>query len=185
MLRSLLRPGVLSVTLAAAGILMVTMGIRQSFGLFVSPIHAATGMGIATISFALAVGQFTWGAIQPIAGALADRWGARPVLIASLLLLALACAVTPLVQDGFGLTILLGLFASIGAGAGSFSVLIGAASQRLPSASWGAASGVINAGGSFGQFVFAPIVLVQRKSEFCPIEMSWLPRGWQPNSKES
>ena len=58
MFRSLRRPGLLSVTLAAAGILMVTMGIRQSFGLFVSPIHVSTGMGIATISFALAVGQF-------------------------------------------------------------------------------------------------------------------------------
>ena len=158
MLRAIFRPGALSVTLAAAAILMLTMGSRQSFGLFVSPISASTGMGIATISFALAVGQFTWGAIQPIAGACADRWGARPVLIAGILLLSFAIAATPFVSDGFGLAILLGLLASMGSGAGSFSVLIGAAAQRLPIDARAAASGVINAGGSFGQFIFAPIV---------------------------
>jgi predicted MFS family arabinose efflux permease len=157
MFRAIFRPGVLPVTLAAAGILMVTMGSRQSFGLFISPISASTGMGIATISFALAIGQFSWGAIQPVAGALADRWGPRPILIAGVLLLALACALTPLVHEGFGLTILLGLLANVGSGAGSFSVLIGAASQRVPPEARAASSGVINAGGSFGQFVFAPV----------------------------
>ena len=86
MFHSIRRPDVLSVTLAAAGILMVTMGTRQSFGLFISPINSSTGMGIATISFALAIGQFTWGAIQPIAGAIADRYGSRAVLVAALLL---------------------------------------------------------------------------------------------------
>ena len=65
--------GFLVVTLAAGAFLMVTMGVRQSFGLFISPLNSSTGLGIATISFALAIGQFTWGAVQPIAGALADR----------------------------------------------------------------------------------------------------------------
>ena len=62
MLRSLNRPDILVVTLAAAGILMVTMGARQSLGLFIAPIETSTGLGIATISLALAIGQFTWGA---------------------------------------------------------------------------------------------------------------------------
>jgi cyanate permease len=76
------------VTAAAAGILMVTMGVRQSVGLFISPIELSTGVGIATISLALAIGQFMWGAVQPLAGALADRVGPRPVLVGSLVLLA-------------------------------------------------------------------------------------------------
>ena len=54
---------------------MVTMGARQSLGLFVSPLNTSTGLGITTISLALAVGQFMWGAIQPVAGAVADRYG--------------------------------------------------------------------------------------------------------------
>ncbi len=158
MLRSLGRPDILTTTLAAAGILMVTMGARQSLGLFIGPIGASTGLDIATISLALAIGQFTWGAIQPVAGAVADHFGPRAVLIGGLVLLALGSAVTPFVHSGYGLTFTLGLLAAMGAGAGSFSVLIGAAARRLPMEAQGSASGVINAGGSFGQFVFAPIL---------------------------
>lgn len=158
MFRSLRQPGVLVVTLAAAGILMITMGTRQSFGLFISPVNSSTGMGVVAISFALAIGQIAWGAIQPIAGACADHYGPRGVLIAGVIILALGCAITPFVGTGFGLMVSLGLLASIGSGAGSFSVLIGAAAQQLPAESQGTASGIINAGGSFGQFVFAPIM---------------------------
>ncbi len=158
MLRSLSRPDILVTTLAAAGILMVTMGARQSLGLFIGPLDATTGLGIATISLALAIGQFTWGAIQPVAGAMADRYGPRAVLIGGLLILALGSAITPFMGSGFGLIVSLGLLSAMGAGAGSFSVLIGAAAQRLPIEARGSASGVINAGGSFGQFVFAPIL---------------------------
>ncbi|NJA88301.1 MFS transporter [Rhodocyclus tenuis] len=158
MFASLRRPDILLTTLAAAGILMVTMGTRQSFGLFIAPLDASTGLGIATISFALAIGQFAWGAIQPVAGACADRYGPRAVLIGGIVLLAFGTAVTPLMHSGLGLTVSLGLLAAMGSGAGSFSVLIGAAAQRLPLAARGSASGVINAGGSLGQFVFAPIM---------------------------
>jgi hypothetical protein len=51
--------------LAAAAILMVTFGVRQSIGLYVSPLNTATGLGIANISLAFTVGQFVWGASQP------------------------------------------------------------------------------------------------------------------------
>ncbi len=158
MFRSLRSPEILLTTLAAAGILMITMGTRQSLGLFVGPLNTSTGLGIATISLAMAIGQFTWGLAQPIAGILADRHGPRPVLVGGLALMALGSAITPLTDSALGLILALGLLSAIGSGAGSFSVLIGAAAQRLPVDARPSASGVINAGGSFGQFVFAPIV---------------------------
>ncbi len=157
MFNTLKSSGAMAITLAAAGILMLTMGARQSVGLFVGPINTSTGMGIATISFAFAVAQFTWGAVQPIAGAAADRWGPRAVLVGGIVLLALGTALTPLMGSGLGLVFTQGLLVAIGAGAGSFSVLIGAAAQRMPIEARGAAAGVINAGGSLGQFVFAPL----------------------------
>jgi len=160
MFRTLNSPALWAVTLAAAGILMVTMGARQSLGLFVSPLNTATSLGVASISLALAVGQFTWGAIQPLAGAAADRFGPGRVLLWGLLLLAIGSAITPFMDSTMGLIVSLGLLSAIGAGAGSFSVLIGASSQRLPLEARAAASGVINAGGSFGQFVFAPVLQV-------------------------
>ena len=159
MFRSLFnQPGVLATTVAAAGILAITMGARQSMGLFISPMNTTTGLGIATISLALAVAQFVWGAAQPIAGGIADRYGPRPVLIGGLLIMALGSTLTPFMSSGLGMIFAIGLLTAIGSGSSSFSVLMGAAAQRLPLEARGSASGVINAGGSFGQFVFAPIV---------------------------
>jgi predicted MFS family arabinose efflux permease len=159
MFRSLFnQPGVLATTLAAAGILAITMGARQSMGLFISPMNTSTGLGIASISLALAVAQFVWGAAQPVAGAIADRFGPRPVLIGGLFIMALGSALTPFMTSGLGMIFAIGLLTAIGSGSSSFSVLMGAAAQRLPLEARGSASGVINAGGSFGQFVFAPVV---------------------------
>jgi MFS family permease len=145
------------ITIAAAAILMVTMGARQSLGLFISPLNSSTGLGIVTISLALAVGQLMWGVIQPLAGAVADRYGPAKVLIAGLVVLSIGTALTPFMTSGFGLIVSLGLLAAMGSGAGSFSVLIGAAAPHLAPDKRGKAAGVINAGGSFGQFVFAPV----------------------------
>ncbi len=143
---------------AATAMLLVTMGIRQSLGLFVQPLAHDTGLGIQTISFALAVGQFVWGAVQPAFGALADSKGSGRVLVAGGLLLAVGMALTPLFVSGFGLLLTLGVVAAAGAGAGSFSILIGSMARRLPAERRSMAAGVINAGGSFGQFLFAPFV---------------------------
>ncbi len=146
------------IVLAATGTLLVTMGVRQSMGLFIAPISVDTGVTVATISLAYAIAQFTWGAVQPVAGAIADRYGPSKVLIAGVLILALGNGLTPFVQTGTGLAITLGIIAAAGSGAASFSVLIGAAAKLLPPEKRGFAGGVINAGGSFGQFVFAPIL---------------------------
>ena len=155
---SMNQPGVWVTTLMAASILMITMGTRQSMGLYVGPLNTDTGLGIVSISLAMAIGQFVWGAVQPIAGAFADKYGPRPVLLYGLLILVVGTAVTPFVNSQMGLIFTMGILTAMGAGACSFSVLLGAAAQRMPATSRGAASGIINAGGSFGQFVFAPII---------------------------
>ena len=146
------------IIVCAAAVLMVTMGARQSMGLFVQPMQYGTGLTITAISFALAVAQLMWGVAQPIAGAVADRYGARPVLLAGIVVLAIGCLMTPWLQSGWGLVFTLGILSAVGSGAGSFSVLMGVAANKLPPQSRGMASGVINAGGSFGQFVFAPVL---------------------------
>lgn len=144
--------------LSASAILMITMGARQSTGLFVFPINNSTGLGIVEISFALAVGQFVWGAVQPIFGGIADKWGSHHVLIFGGILLAAGLALTPFVNSEWGLIVTMGLLSAAGAGAGSFSTLIGATARSLPPERRSFAGGVINAGGSLGQFVFAPLL---------------------------
>ena len=147
----------LFLTLAAAAMLMVTLGVRQTQGLFLFPIAGSTGVSVVTVSFAMAIGQFVWGAMLPVAGVLADRFGPARVLAAGVTVLALGSALTPLLSSSFGLMLTIGILTAAGSGAGSFSVLIGSLARRLPAAQRGTAAGIITAGGSFGQFVFAPI----------------------------
>jgi len=143
--------------LSAAAIMALTMGVRQVTGLFLSPINTSTQLGIVKISLAMAIGQFVWGASQPIFGAFADKYGASRVVIFGGVLLALGTALTPFVSTDWGLMLTLGILAACGAGAGSFSILIGGTAQRLPAERRPFAAGFINAGGSFGQFLFAPL----------------------------
>lgn len=144
--------------LAASAILMITMGARLTTGLFLSPINTSTGLGIATISFAMAVAQLMWGASQPVFGAIADKYGPGKVLVLGGVMLAAGTAATPFMDSEWGLLFSMGFLSAAGAGAGSFSILIGATAQRLPASRRAFASGFINAGGSFGQFVFAPLM---------------------------
>jgi MFS family permease len=115
-------------------------------------------MDIASVSFALAIGQFMWGAMQPIFGALADSYGAYRVVIFGALLLAAGSALTTFAHSEPTLIITMGMLSAAGAAAGSFSILIGGTARRLEAHQRSSAAGTINAGGSLGQFVFAPIV---------------------------
>jgi predicted MFS family arabinose efflux permease len=144
-------------TLAAAAILLITTGARQSLGLYIAPLNETTGLGIADISLALAVGQFVWGASQPVFGAIADRFGSARVIAAGAVLMALGFAATPFAHSTTALVWTLGVLSAAGAGAGSFSILIGATARRIAPEQRGFAAGLINAGASFGQFVFAPL----------------------------
>ena len=146
------------VVVAAAAVLMITMGIRMSLGLFVQPWDKDTSMSISQISFALAVCQLMWGVAQPLTGAAADRFGAYPVLLWGTLLLALGIVLMPSLPTAWGLTLTVGVMLAMGSGAGSHSILMSLVTNRVPAQMRGTASGVVNAGGSFGQFVFAPVL---------------------------
>lgn len=145
------------VLLASAGSFALTMGTRQTMGLFLGPLNTATGLGLGSISLAFAFGQLFWGLTQPFAGVMADRVGAGRVLLLGALLVATGTVITPLMTSTAGLIFAIGVLSAGGAGMAGPAVLM-AATTRLVPAQWrGLATGVVNAGGSFGQFVMAPL----------------------------
>jgi len=158
--------------IAAAAILMITMGMRQSLGLYIAPIIDSTHVGYAAMSFALAVGQLMWGLAQPTFGALADRYGAYRTLLAGALMMALGSALTPFAHNEYALIATIGMLTAAGAGAGSFGVLIGVVSQRAPPGKRSVAAGFVNAGGSLGQFVFAPL------NQWLISSITWMGAMW-------
>ena len=145
------------VLLAAAGTFALTMGTRQTMGLFLPAMNTQTGLGIANISLAFAFGQLWWGLTQPFAGALADKVGAGRVLLAGALLVALGTFITPYMTTTLGLIFAIGVLAAGGAGMAGPAVLMAATTRLIEPAKRGLATGIVNAGGSFGQFAMAPI----------------------------
>ena len=97
------------VLLAAAGTFALTMGARQSMGLFLGNLNTSTGLGLASISLAFAFGQLFWGLTQPLAGIVADRIGAGRVLFTGVLLVGLGTALIPLMHSTAGLVLAIGV----------------------------------------------------------------------------
>ena len=145
------------VLLAAGGTYALTMGTRQTMGLFLSPLNTATGLGIGSISMAFAFGQLLWGLTQPFAGAVADRIGTGRVIFMGALLVALGTFITPFMTTTAGLIFAIGVLSAGGAGMAGPSVLMAATTRLIAPEKRGMATGIVNAGGSFGQFLMAPI----------------------------
>ena len=159
----------MALALAAGAIFGLGLGMRNALPLFISAINSSTAMGYATISLAFGVQQLMWGVAQPVAGAMADRWGPRPVMIGGALLLAAGAALIPLATTPWALILVLGLMLAAGAGTAGPAQLASAVSRWIPEAKRSVANGIIGAGGSFGQFLLIPF------AQLC-IGLA----GWQP-----
>ena len=157
------------VALAAGAVFALGLGVRQAQPLFISAINSSTGIGYATISLAFGIAQLMWGVAQPVAGAIADRYGPRPVMVSGALLVSAATALTPLAHSGLALALLVGVLAATGAGALGPSLLMSVANRWITDAKRAFASGIINAGGSFGQFTLVPLA-----------QLAIGLAGWQP-----
>jgi predicted MFS family arabinose efflux permease len=159
----------LLVAIAAGAVFALGLGIRQAQPLFISAINSHTLIGYATISLAFGVAQLMWGLVQPFAGAISDRFGPRPVMVSGALLLAAGTALLPLANNAFALVLLIGVVSALGAGTLGPALLVSAASRWIPEAKRSMAAGIINAGGSFGQFTLIPLA-----------QLAIGLAGWQP-----
>ncbi|MDM0043913.1 MFS transporter [Variovorax dokdonensis] len=162
------------VLLAAGGVFALTMGVRQTMGLFLSSLNTATGLGVGSISLAFAFGQLWWGLTQPFAGAVADRIGTGRVIFIGVLLVALGTILTPFMTSTAGLIFCIGVLAAGGAGMAGPSVLMAAAMRMVPAERRGFSTGLVNAGGSFGQFAMAPIAITLIAATGWANAMQWM-----------
>src|SRR6266516_829778 len=78
------RRAMLLLILLSGLIISLCMGLRQSLGLFMRPMTLDLGISAATFGFSIALQNIVWGVSQPFVGALADRYGPRPVLVVTI-----------------------------------------------------------------------------------------------------
>src|SRR5690349_11315839 len=145
------------VLLCGALIVTVSMGIRHGFGLWLQPITMDRGWTRETFALAIAVQNLAWGVAGPVAGALADRFGAFRVLIAGALLYALGLVTMALSTTGLAFMGSAGLLIGIAQSGTTYAVVFGVIGRNVPAAKRSWAMGVAAAAGSFGQFLMVPV----------------------------
>jgi len=140
-------------------ILLISIGIRHGFGLFLQPISLEQGWGRETFAFSIALQNLVWGVSQPFVGMLADRFGAKQMIALGAVLYASGLWVMSQVA-GEGVFILgAGILIGLGLAGTTFPVIFGAISRLVRPEQRSMAMGITMAVGSFGQFALLPLTL--------------------------
>ncbi len=145
------------VLLCGAMIVTLSMGIRHGFGFWLQPIITERGWTRETFSFALAVQNLAWGAAGPIAGMLADRFGAWKVLVVGGLMYALGLTLMAVTSHPLSFTLGAGVLIGIAQSGSTYAVIYGVLGRTVSAEKRSWAFGVAAAAGSFGQFVMIPV----------------------------
>lgn len=145
------------VVVAGCLVAMVNFGVRSSFGLFTAPVSEANGWPREIFSFAMAMQNLLWGIATPIAGALADRYGAARVLMLGAVFYAIGTLMMALTSTPVMFNIGGGILVGIGVALSSFGIVMAALGRIVPPEKRSWAFGIATAAGSFGQFIFAPL----------------------------
>ena len=151
------RPNVALIIACGCLVAMIGFGPRSALGLFLAPMTEARDWSREIFSLALAIQNLMWGAGQPVAGMIADRYGtARTVTFGALLYIA-GLVMMSFVESPMLLHVSAGVMVGLGVAFSSFSLVLAAFGRAVTPAKRSLAFGVGTAAGSFGQFLFAPL----------------------------
>lgn len=146
--------------IGSAIILALSLGIRHGFGLYLVPMSDEFGWGHNVFSLAIAMQNLIWGAVQPITGAFADKYGSKIVVAVGGLLYALGLLMMAFSSTGLMLNLSAGLILGLALSATSFPVLLSAVGRAAHPEKRSLAMGIASAAGSFGQFIMLPSTLL-------------------------
>ena len=143
--------------LVGGTIVAVSMGIRQSFGVFLQPVVTDLELTRTTFGLTIAIQNLIWGMAQPFAGMLADKYGSIRVLILSSLLYIAGLVLTAMSSSATGLHLSLGMLVGLAMSGTTFTVVLSAVGRLVAPEKRSLAFGIVSAGGSIGMFTFVPL----------------------------
>src|SRR5215218_2015905 len=146
----------LVIVICGCAIALLSFGPRSSLGFFIQPMGREFSWGRDVFGLALAIQNLLWGLGQPIAGAIADRFGVLRVMCVGAVLYAAGLLMMRYAATPLSLDIGAGVLIGFGLSGCSFNLVLSAFSKLLPPERRGVALGAGTAAGSFGQFLFAP-----------------------------
>ena len=145
------------ILISATGVLVLSTGMRNAFGLFLSPVSETFGWGREVFALALALQNLLWGFTQPIAGMISDRYGSGRVLLFGGVAYAFGLFMMSRMTNPLELTISAGLLIPLGLSASGFAIVFGAVSRVVDEKRRSLFLGITASGGSLGQFIMLPL----------------------------
>ena len=142
---------------SASLLIAVTFGVVGVLPLAISGMEADLEINYLSISLAFAVGQAVTGIANPLGGVMADKFGYHRAMLIGIILSMIGLALIPFSTSPIMLVFAIGVLSSFGYGFTGIQVAMAAINKRIPPEKSGFAFGLVNAGGSFGQFLMAPI----------------------------
>jgi len=149
---------ILSLAIILACVLLaINFGLRSSMGFFMKPISETFGYGREIFAFSLALQNLFWGLSQPIAGAVADRYGTAKAIVGGALLYSLGLYITANASSIWELHAGAGILIGMGVSGTGFGVVLPAMARMVSPEKRAFALGLGTAAGSAGQFLLIPV----------------------------
>ena len=137
-------------------VLLLTMGMRQSFGLWQTPVSQAFGVGFTVFSLSLAIQNLCWGLFQPLVGGLADKFGSGRVIAIAGALQALGLIWLAYADQIWELHASAGIIIGISGAGTTWAVLMSVVARNVPENRRTQFFGMVSAIGTGGQIIIAP-----------------------------
>jgi predicted MFS family arabinose efflux permease len=148
------------ILVCASVVLILSFGIRTSFGIFLTPVTADLGIGRESFAFAIALQNLLWGASQPLAGAIADRYGSGRVVVVCALMYVLGLVLMASASNGVDLAVSAGLLIGFALSGTGFPVILAVVGRSVDESRRSLFLGFASAGGSSGQLLMVPLAQI-------------------------
>jgi len=180
-----LRPA-LPILIGASVMLSLSMGLRQSLGIFMQPLTHDIGISVADFTLAIAVQNLAWGFLQPPAGALTVRYGFRPVMMAGALLYVAGLVLMAAAQGLLAIMLGAGLLIGVSLACTAAAIAMSVATRATPPAVRSTVLGIVSGAGSLGALMAAPLGQVLSQAHgwriglvgFVILALALIPSAW-------
>jgi predicted MFS family arabinose efflux permease len=181
----LLRPA-LPVLIGASVMLTLSMGLRQSLGIFLQPLTRDVGISVSDFTLAIAVQNLAWGFLQPFAGALTVRYGFRVIMVAGAILYIAGLVLMASAQGFLGVMIGAGVLIGMSLACTAAAIAMSVAARAVPQTVRSTVLGMVSAAGSLGALLSAPIGQVLNQDfgwrtglwGFVILSLAMVPAAW-------
>jgi predicted MFS family arabinose efflux permease len=181
----LLRPA-LPILIGASIMLTLSMGLRQSLGIFLQPLTRDVGISVSDFTLAIAVQNLAWGFLQPFAGALTVRYGFRAIMVAGAMLYILGLVLMASAHGFLGVMIGAGVLIGMSLACTAAAIAMSVAARAVPETVRSTVLGMVSAAGSLGALLSAPIGQVLNQDfgwrtglwGFVILSLAMVPAAW-------